>query len=214
GVTFANAQCPAPVCNPSRCAIFSGLRPSTSGIYEDAQGRPTGNHILTRTTSMPDSFRERGYKTAGGGKVFAASFGSLFKNRIWDETMDMNRKGRMEDPRPPEGKLPLSLLDLYPTLLELAELPAKPDLDGLSIVPLLKNPSATWERPALTTAGFKNHALRTERWRYIRYADGSEELYDHVADPLERSNVASKPEFASVKSEMQKWLPPHDEPRN
>ena len=80
---------------------------------------------------------------------------------------------------------PVSLVDLYPTLLELAGLPAKPDLDGVSIVPLLKNPSAPWERPALTTKAFQNHALRTERWRYIRYADGSEELYDHDADPLE-----------------------------
>jgi arylsulfatase A-like enzyme len=109
---------------------------------------------------------------------------------------------------------PVGLIDVYPTLLELAGLPARPDVDGVSIVPLLKNPSAPWERPALTTKGFKNHALRTERWRYIRYADGSEELYDHDADPLEQMNVASKPEFASVKADLQKWFPKKDEPRN
>ena len=81
-------------------------------------------------------------------------------------------------------------------------------------MPLLKNPAAAWERPALTTAGFKNHALRTDRWRYIRYADGSEELYDHAKDPLERSNLAAKPEYAKIKTDLQQWLPKHDEPRN
>ena len=109
---------------------------------------------------------------------------------------------------------PVSLLDLYPTLIELAGLPAKPDLDGTSIVPLLKNPAAAWERPALTTAGFRSHALRTERWRYIRYADGSEELYDHGNDPLEQVNVSARPEFAGVKEGLRKKLPSHDEPMN
>jgi len=108
---------------------------------------------------------------------------------------------------------PVSLLDLYPTLLELAGLPANPNLDGTSIVSLLKNPSAPRERPALTTAGFKNHALRSERWRYIRYEDGSEELYDHDRDPLERTNLASQPEVAPVKESLKAWLPKSDEPR-
>ncbi|OYW31745.1 MAG: hypothetical protein B7Z47_00120 [Chthoniobacter sp. 12-60-6] len=109
---------------------------------------------------------------------------------------------------------PVSLLDLFPTLVELAGLPAKSGLDGVSLMPLLKNPAASWERPALTTVGFKNHALRTDRWRYIRYADGAEELYDHDNDPLERTNLATKPEAAKIKADLQPWLPKHDEPRN
>jgi arylsulfatase A-like enzyme len=107
-----------------------------------------------------------------------------------------------------------SLLDLYPTLLELAGLPAKADNEGASLVPLLKDPAAAWDHAAVTTKGFKNHAVRTERWRYIRYADGAEELYDHDRDPLERANLAPKPEFAAVKEELRKWLPRRDEPRN
>lgn len=399
GVTFANAQCAAPVCNPSRTALLSGLRPSTTGIYDNDQDKMPKGHILTRTTSLPNYFRERGYTTAGSGKIFGSSFGTIVKHHVWDETMETGRKGRAEDARPPKDKLPLSgmggkhdwgafpdsrekmsdwqmagwaaaflakpqskpfflacgivkphtpwyvpkeyfdlfppdrisisalaanesaglpavvqvkpkqikqelpmvarrkemvaaylaasrfaddctgrildaldkspyrdntivvifgdngyqfgeknhwskgglwegsahiplviagpgiakgqtstrpvgLIDLYPTLLELAGLPARPDVDGVSIVPLLKNPAATWERPALTTKGFRNHALRTERWRYIRYADGSEELYDHDADPLEQTNVASKPEFAGLKTDLQKWLPKKDSPRN
>jgi arylsulfatase A-like enzyme len=108
---------------------------------------------------------------------------------------------------------PVSLIDLYPTLLELTGLPSSSGLDGMSLAPLLKDPAAPWERPALTTAGYKNHSLRTERWRYIRYADGSEELYDHDVDPLERNNLASRPESADVKRQLQAWLPQHDEPR-
>ncbi len=397
GVLFANAQCGAPVCNPSRTALLSGLRPSTSGIYDDEQDTMPAGHILTRTTSLPNYFRDCGYQTAGGGKVFGSAFGSVVKNHVWDVAMDTGGKAQKHDATPPQEKLPLSgltgkhdwgafpdrrdemadwqlagraaeflvkpqpkpfflacgivkphtpwyvpkeyfdlfppdritisdlaadesagvpavarekvhrndaalvarrkemiaaylaasryaddclgrilegldkgpsrdntivvvcgdngyqfgekniwakgrlwegsahiplvmagpgikqdqtvkspvsLVDLYPTLLALASLPTRADLDGVSLVPLLQNPTAPWERPALTTGGCNNHTLRTERWRYIRYADGSEELYDHDTDPLEHLNVASKSEFASVKAGLQQWLPQKNEPRN
>jgi arylsulfatase A-like enzyme len=395
GVTFANAQCPAPVCNPSRTAFLSGLRPSTSGIYDNDQDDLPKGHILERTTSLPAYFRERGYKTAGGGKVFSSSYASAIGKRNWDETETGKGRRKGHGPMPPKEKIPLngigkhdwgafpdrredmedwqlagwasdflarqqsqpfflacgivkphtpwyvpqeyfdlfphdritipdlaadelaglpdvvkekphkteaqlvarrkelvaaylaasryaddcvgrildgldkgpnrgntlvvvcgdngyqfgeknnwskgrlwegsahvplvmagpgiaqgkvstrpvSLLDLYPTLLEFADLPPNPALEGVSIAALLRNPSARWERPALTTAGFKNHALRSERWRYIRYADGSEELYDHDRDPLERTNLASEPEAAAVKTKLKAWLPKRDEPR-
>jgi arylsulfatase A-like enzyme len=96
---------------------------------------------------------------------------------------------------------------VYPTLCELAGLPLPERLDGSSIVPLLKNPQAAWGLPAITTHGFNNHAVRTEGWRYIRYADGSEELYDAKADPFEYSNIAQRPEFATRKAELAKFLP-------
>lgn len=87
---------------------------------------------------------------------------------------------------------PVSLLDLYPTLLELTGLAPRPDLEGESLVPLLRDPIAGRESPALMTWGPGNHAVRSERWRYIRYADGSEELYDHAVDPNEWRNVAAR----------------------
>ena len=102
---------------------------------------------------------------------------------------------------------PVTLLDLYPTLAEYCGLPARSELEGASLVPLLKDPKAAWERPALTTHGKDNHALRSERWRYIRYADGTEELYDHQADPQEWTNLASQTEYASIKQELAAWLP-------
>jgi arylsulfatase A-like enzyme len=105
---------------------------------------------------------------------------------------------------------PVGLIDLFPTLNELCTLPAISALDGISLVPLLKDPAQVWDKPALTTHGQGNHALRTERWRYIRYADGGEELYDHTNDPNEWHNLALKPEFESVKTELSKSLPMTD----
>ncbi len=107
---------------------------------------------------------------------------------------------------------PVSLLDLYPTLIELAGLPRKDDLDGLSLVPLLKDPAQERARPAVMTYGRGNHAVRSERWRYIRYADGSEELYDEEADPNEWRNLASDPAHTRVIERLQEWLPKQDAP--
>ena len=105
---------------------------------------------------------------------------------------------------------PVGLIDLFPTLNELCELPPIDGLEGQSLVPLLKEPNIDWDRPALTTHGRGNHSLRTERWRYIRYADGAEKLYDHSTDPNEWNNVVRNPECASVKAHLVKLLPPSD----
>ncbi|MFA6560630.1 MAG: sulfatase [Verrucomicrobiia bacterium] len=102
---------------------------------------------------------------------------------------------------------PVELLDIFPTLLELATFPARRDLEGHSLVPQLKNAKAPRKWPAITTHNHDNHGIRTERWRYIRYADGSEELYDMQADPNEWTNLAANPKFAAVKRDMAKWLP-------
>jgi arylsulfatase A-like enzyme len=101
----------------------------------------------------------------------------------------------------------VNLIDIYPTLLDLCGLPQKPGLEGSSLLPLLKDPDAPWERPAVTTHGRNNHAVRDERWRYIRYADGSEELYDHDADPLEWKNLAREAQYIGLKSKLAAWLP-------
>ena len=109
---------------------------------------------------------------------------------------------------------PVGMLDLFPTLNELCELPEVDGLSGQSIAALLADPNIVWKRPALTSHGRGNHALRSQRWRYIRYADGGEELYDHSNDPNEWTNLATRPEFADIKSDHAKWLPAVDaEPR-
>ena len=102
---------------------------------------------------------------------------------------------------------PVSLIDIYPTLIDLCGLPKRKGLDGQSLKPLLQNPRKQWERPVLITYGLNNHALRAQRWRYVLYCDGGEELYDHDRDPHEWTNLASSPKYSSVKTELGKWLP-------
>jgi arylsulfatase A-like enzyme len=102
---------------------------------------------------------------------------------------------------------PVTLLDIYPTLIDLCGLGKKPELEGKSLLPLLKDPNGARGRPALTTHGRNNHSLRTERWRYTRYSDGTEELYDHDSDPLEWTNLANDPSHGATKKKLAAWLP-------
>jgi len=107
---------------------------------------------------------------------------------------------------------PVSLLDLYPTILELTGAPARPGLSGRSLVPLLRDPQAARGAPAVITFMPGNHAVRSDHWRYIRYQDGSEELYDHRRDSGERTNLAGDPAHATVLAEHRRWLPAEEVP--
>lgn len=98
----------------------------------------------------------------------------------------------------------VSLIDLYPTLLEFCNVPGPEELDGQSLVPLLHDPKLDTKRHVLTTFDKGNVALRDDRYRYIRYADGSEELYDHTVDALERYNVANRADSAAVLEALRK----------
>jgi arylsulfatase A-like enzyme len=107
---------------------------------------------------------------------------------------------------------PAELIDIHPTLIELADLEVREDLDGESLVPQLRDPLAPRERPALTTSNPGNHSVRSERYRYIRYADGSEEFYDHLADSNEWRNLAEEPQYAQLLAWHRRWLPAVDHP--
>jgi arylsulfatase A-like enzyme len=110
-------------------------------------------------------------------------------------------------------KRTVNLLDLYPTLVDLCGLPNLDEqLDGVSIRKLIEKPRFKWERPSVTTHRYNCHAARDEQWRYIRYADGSEELYDHERDINEWHNLADKSEYAEVKAKLAKWLPKTNAP--
>jgi len=107
---------------------------------------------------------------------------------------------------------PVDFLTIYPTLCDLAGLPIPEHVEGKSLKPLLENPDAKWDEVAMTTHGYKNHAVRTDRWRYIRYADGSEELYDHDSDQYEYKNEADNPELKAVKAKLAEMLPGKNAP--
>jgi arylsulfatase A-like enzyme len=96
---------------------------------------------------------------------------------------------------------PVSLVDTYPTLCDLAGIPKPEHLDGESVVPLLKDASAKRDA-AFISYGPENTAMQTERYRYIRYEDGSEELYDQQKDPHEWTNLSNNPELAALKAKL------------
>jgi len=383
GVTFSNAHCAAPICNPSRTALLSGLRPSTTGIYDN--GQPFASAV-TAQQSLVMQFKQAGYETLGMGKLWHGGLGfaeqwsatggregndAEGKNQLLDRSIGGIRFGIVSGddsvvpdtksadygiaelgkshaqpffltigfhkphmpwnvPRkyydlhpleqiqlppiqandladiPPAGvrmahasgdhervlesgrwkeaiqgylaaisyldaqvgrlldaldhsayrdntiiclwgdhgwhlgekehwrkfalweeatrapliwvvpgvthpngvcDQPVDFMSIYPTLCELAGLPIPSHVEGRSIRSLLADPKAKWDGPALTTHGLNNHAVRNSRWRYIRYADGGEELYDHAQDPYEWKNLADDPKFAQVKVELAGYFP-------
>ena len=382
GVSFSNAHCAAPACNPSRTALLSGLRPSATGVY-------TNNNLwqeaLAEVVTLPQFFMAAGYRVIGGGKIFHGGGG---KTEFWDEYYQ--RKGlpspkvpyngldmahfdwgvadadesdmpdyklvswaaeqlnqRRDKPMflavgmvkphlpwyvpkkyfdmypvdeitlpkvpdddlddiPPEGLAmarpdgdhkavidagqwrqavqaylatitfvddqvgrllealdrspkaaatvivlwgdhgwhlgekhhwrkfslweeatraplifagpgvassgkqcprPVDFLAVYPTLADLCGLDLPDHLQGISLGPLLEDPDAKWDGMALTTHGRGRHGVRSDRWRYIRYSDGTEELYDHAADPMEWNNLAGEDEHGGLKRELGKRMP-------
>ncbi len=391
GTLFTNAHCAAPLCNPSRAAIMTGIRPSTSGIYDNGQPMRK-SPVLKTAVSMTQHFRAHGYRVSGAGKIYHGGYPDAAS---WDEYYPSQKKTKPDDPVPSKrpangipntanfdwgpvnvpakdmgdyqvvdwaisqlnkpqtkpfflacglfrphlpwyvppkyfdmfpletihlprvkdddlddippigikfakpngdhksvidhgkyrqavqgylasiafmdemlGRLidafdasphrnnttvvlwsdhgwhlgeklhwrkftlweeatrnvflmispgltkpgmrcdrPVSMIDLYPTLLDIHKLSPRQELEGQSLVPLLKNPALEWERPAVTTYFRNNHAVRSGRWRYIRYSDGGEELYDHQADEQEWTNLALKPEYATIKRNLAQWLP-------
>ncbi|MDG2224325.1 MAG: sulfatase [Rubripirellula sp.] len=102
---------------------------------------------------------------------------------------------------------PTSLVDLFPTLIELCDLPPVKSLDGISLIPWLQNPNAPRERPAIIVEEQGHMAVRTDRYRYIRYRSGEEELYDHRIDPGEHENLADRDELSNLKQKLANYLP-------
>lgn len=102
---------------------------------------------------------------------------------------------------------PVSLQDIYPTLVDVCGLPTNDQIDGRSLTPLLSNPKAPWNHVALTTYDFGEFSVRSERYRYTRYIDGSEELYDHQNDTHEWHNLAQDPKFSRIKNELSAKIP-------
>lgn len=106
---------------------------------------------------------------------------------------------------------PVELVDLYPTLAELAGLTPPKHLEGVSLRPLIDNPQADWNHPAYTQVqrgADPGHSVRTERWRYTEWAFGNkgQELYDHENDPQELHNLAGDAKYVEVVAQMKALL--------
>ena len=107
---------------------------------------------------------------------------------------------------------PASLIDVFPTLVELCGLPENSHLEGLSLEPQLNDSATPRDRPAITSSYSGNHAVRTRDWRLIVYEDGAEELYDHRNDPDELRNLASDPAHKKIRDKLARWLPKETAP--
>lgn len=141
------------------------------------------------------------------------------KNTLWDDGTRVPlifagpgiRKGQI-------CRRPAELLDIYPTLVELLDFPKNKILEGHSLLPQLRNADAPREWPAITTHNHDNHGIRTENWRYIRYADGSEELYNMKHDPQEWDNLLSSrkepvtPFNRAAADRLARWIPKINRP--
>ena len=139
--------------------------------------------------------------------------GHFSKSALWEDTTRTPLIIHAPGVSKKQGRCghPVSLVDLYPTLIELCGLPARDDLDGRSLAPLVRNPQMDWAYPALITHSpywhGTNHAVRSRRYHYIRYRDGGEELYDKTVDPHGWKNLANDPNHSEAKEKLKKWLP-------
>lgn len=102
---------------------------------------------------------------------------------------------------------PVELLDIYPTLVDLAGLPSNKLNEGSSLAPLMKNKEYNWRKPAITTWGRNNSSIKTTEYRLIRYEDGSIELYDIKKDPNEWTNIANQQKYKKVIEKLVAQLP-------
>lgn len=100
-----------------------------------------------------------------------------------------------------------SLLDIYPTLVDLCNLPPRTDFDGQSLRPILENPDTVLKRAIITTYDYGSYSIRYDKWHYIRYIDDSEELYDLSEDPEEWHNLAIRSGYENIKQDLANHIP-------
>lgn len=134
------------------------------------------------------------------------------KNTLWDRSTRVPLL--FAGPGVASGRCvqPAELLDIYPTLVDLCRLKPVDGLEGHSLMPQLQDAETERPWPAITTHNAGNHGIRSRDWRYIRYADGSEELYDMRKDPHEFDNLAADPAHQSVLAEHRRWAPKQSAP--
>ncbi|NJN28760.1 MAG: sulfatase [Cyclobacteriaceae bacterium] len=142
-----------------------------------------------------------------------------FKQTLWDRGTRVPYFIHAPGFAPGVCAQPVSLIDIYPTLNDLAGLPVQPNgihgpnIEGHSLKPLLLHPDGSWEGPKVALTSTTNDALfginftvRSENYRYILTRSGQEELYDLLQDPNEWSNLADKPEYGNIKQELRNQL--------
>jgi len=130
------------------------------------------------------------------------------KSTLWEQADYVPLIVRTPERNPSESMATVSLIDIFPTLVEYCGVEApQHKLDGRSLLPLLTDPDLQWDYPSFTSYGIEYSSVRNERYRYLRYPDGTEELYDHNSDPREMNNIAENPDTEAVKEELARYIP-------
>ncbi len=129
-----------------------------------------------------------------------------YKSTLWQRATHVPFMIQVPGLNPRKVNTPVNLIDLYPTLSELCQLSENTELEGNDLT-LLLNGSEGKDSTTLITFRKGNHAIHDSRWRYIRYHDGGEELYDHSNDPNECINLANEPKYFSIIESMKSFLP-------
>lgn len=137
-----------------------------------------------------------------------------YKRTLWEKTTRVPLLIKTADGKETRRiQTPVGLIDIYPTLCDLSGLAQPAGLDGSSLTGLIEGkPGAENRPPVLTSYGPGNFSLRDSRWRYTRYADGTQELYDHRSDPQEKTNLAANPEYRSVIEKLKPFIPKKSAP--
>lgn len=134
--------------------------------------------------------------------------GTFAKHALWDVATKVPML--FAGPNLPKGRMveePTELLSIYPTLLELCNLPKYDRNEGKSLVSVMQENSPSDTAVALSTFGMNNHAIKSSRYRYISYEDSGEELYDHKSDPYEFENLARNPAQQNTLNNLKQYLP-------
>jgi len=107
---------------------------------------------------------------------------------------------------------PVSLINVYKTIAEYTGIKTPKYTDGESLIPIINDQTKTLAKPTITSWGRGNYAVRTKDYRYIKYYNGGEELYNHTNDPNEWTNLAKDPNYATIKNNMKAQLPKNEKP--
>ena len=141
------------------------------------------------------------------------------KFTLWEEScrvpfiIKLPKKLKNKYPQGLNSGRVVGLIDIYPTLVELCGLPKpRQKFDGNSVLPLIQNPNMKWDKVAISQYARNNYSLRSEKYRYISYKDGTEELYDHSNDPYEWNNLAQLAAYSKIKESLKSKLPKESKP--
>lgn len=137
------------------------------------------------------------------------------KFSLWDQStnspMIIKLPGQVNRP---DFNDPVSFLDIYPTVVDLLDLNITKELEGHSLKPIISGEKTQWNHPAVITYQENNNSVRFKQWNYIRYKDGTEELYDHCKDPNEYHNLAGQKSYKKIMNKLRKHIPQVMQPQD